>query len=137
MGRGSSKAGGGGAGNAVNKNLEEALNLAMSGGLNTSYDDVVDIQATRYGINAGNLSNADRTTLSNIITNSTLSAGQLSSNNLGIAQSIADGKVGNVSLSDFTSDELKTFIRIVAKTGTTSAQLAVNDALKLLSFYNQ
>ena len=132
MGRGSSKAGGGSGGN-----LEKAIEVALTGGLNVPYEDVVDIQATKYGINAGMLSDADKTTLSDMITNSVLSAGSLASNNLGIAQSIADGKVGNVGLSDFTSDELKTFIRIAAKTGTTSAQFAVNDALKLLSFYNQ
>ena len=138
MGRGSSKAGNNSTTAAKQQiRLNEAINNALDGNLNVSLADVRTIQNNSYTIDTGALSSNDRSLLSSIIYYDALSAGPVARNSMTTVQNINDGKRTAINIGNLDSSDLIEFARIANNSGRGLTSSAVQDALKLLSFYNQ
>ena len=120
-GRGTSSGGG---------NMTQAINNAKNGGLGATREGIQDISSSAYGIDAGRLSTAERTSLARM-------AEKSEKNNKTVVQNIKDGNVAQINFSDFSSKDLESFIRMAGKVRTYSSMFAMNDALMVLSWRNQ
>lgn len=133
MGRGSSKLPGG----RMAVQLDEAINNAATGNLNVSYAEVRAIQNNSYTIDTGALSQGDRSSLSQMIYNDTITRGANASNSMRTVQNINDGKQTAINIGGLPSPDLIEFVRIANNSGKKISSSAIQDALKLLSYYNQ
>ena len=138
MGRGQSglrqSQGGGGS----NESLNNAIAQAQAGALNTSYADVLDIQDTTYGLDVTRLTQAERNTLASDVYNVVISSGSTSKNSMKTVADINNNTgIVRINISQFSSSELIDVIRASYKISSTASLIAMQDALKLLSYYNQ
>lgn len=118
--------------------LNSAIAQAQAGALNTSYEDVLDIQDTTYGLDVTRLTQTERNTLASDVYNGVVTSGSTSKNSMKTVDDINNNTgVVKINISQFTSSELIDVIKASYKISSTSSLIAMQDALKLLSYYNQ
>lgn len=130
IGGGSKAAGGGGALSAVNKAIDQAIGNPQP----VAYEDVVDIQNNRYGLDTSRLSDAERKSLAQIIYSEVMGDGATAKNSMKTVDDINKGKVAQINISQLDMDDLATVARLSAKIGSTAAGFCIDDALKLISY---
>ena len=122
MGRGTSKVGSGGGGRSVSsRSIDAAIANAMNGGIPVSFEEVADIMDSNYGLNAGKLSEKDRVKLAGLFPKK--------------EKEIISGKVVNVSLDNLSTLERVSLARLAKKIGTYASTFCMEDALKLVSYW--
>lgn len=137
MGRGSSRLPSERSSGRMAVRLDEAINNAATGNLNVSYAEVRAIQNNSYTIDTGTLSQGDRSLLSQMIYNDTIAGGATAGNSMRTVQNINDGKQTAINIGGLSSPNLIEFVRIANNSGKKISSSAIQDALKLLSYYSQ
>ena len=136
MGRGSSKISGSGGGRSVLSAVDAAIKQAETSPTNVTYADVRDIENSSYGLDTSRLSDTDRSELADIIYGSVMASGPTARNSMQTIKDINNKKVAQINISQLTTDELKFVARISAKISSTASSICLNDALKLINYYN-
>ena len=137
MGRGSSPLGGGASAVRQDRQLQSMIAQAQNGQIPVTIANVQTIYKSKYSIEAGDLSESDRDTLAEMVYNSVMTGGPVASNSMSMVDKINKGQTTAISISDFNSNELVNYVQIMQRAGHPISGSTIQDALKVLSYYNQ
>ena len=117
--------------------ITSLLQQASSGQIVTNAAEVQDIQSNLYGIDVTKLSASDQQELADIVYDSVVTSGAQARNSLNTVQDINSRRTANINISQMPADDLRKLVHILENVHTLASNFAIQDALKLISWYNQ
>ena len=127
----------GSTGRTMSGTITSLLQQASSGQIVTNAAEVQDIQSNLYGIDVTKLSASDQQELADIVYDSVVTSGAQARNSLNTVQDINSRRTANINISQMPADDLRKLVHILENVHTLASNFAIQDALKLISWYNQ